>query len=733
MLTMPPWSRPSKLILTALATLLPAGLVLLLGLRTPAQADDTANTKRQGNSNAPKAMKYSPYVLDSLPADTKTVLCFRPAQFAALPGNYLMPTFNSEIDHLFSTIEFSLPSVRIEDIEQMVGVGESSLSLAKLLPGKRWLEIFAKDQPAMKAQLHAGKTIYVLPKQPGKLGGIVEALGLVDEQTLIFGSKAFVESCLAGKHVSPQFRWSTDDWKAVESGWIVMAMDIQGMVAMARSQKEPYHDPETVKKMIEASKSMDYVFFASYPGEHIDVRMLALRAPGKLTLNDSVDHWCREFYKTILKNLNVPIAMKKSISEAVSDTVRQAGQTIEVDRTMYRSNRSISYSACFAAMQEEEKKRKQEMKADADHQARQVEIAQALAVEIPIGWMPVELPVQTWVKDKNVEFLETKIYQMTMPMDMVQGLSVKLETGQNMQSINRVQLFQLSEAVQGDVRANEFHHPRILHTGQFTMARTLPLYDLKGSATEPIRPAALTMKVSCKDAQWRCECGFSQKVSELLTNSISVNTTTKGENILVYTQKYKQKEKDFLFITVIETKDADHVVVSDPEPKLFMKSWHIRVAPQAVEKLKIDWKEGVTSSHEMVIMPEGTLFDAVKDWQNDKSFSLLATPMVMNKFDSQSEVTHGKPWEDNNAICQKVWGKLMKDSIGLNGVVLTWFDRGEKLGGKSQLVGLPVQFDSRVKPGECLLIRWTDEQGLCRIVAFCPKAVVQLGNKQSKE
>jgi len=729
MLTMPHWSRPSKLMLTALVTLLPAALVLLLGLRAPTQADDAANTKQQGNTHVAQTIKYSPYVLDYLPTDAKMVICGRPAQFAALPGNYLISMFNTELHGLLAGLEFSLPSVQLQDVDQLVAVDENSLSLVKLLPGKRWQEVFAKDQPSLKGEAVSGKVMYVLPNNPGQLGSLIEALGLVDEQTLIFGSKAFVETCLAGKHVSPRFRWSIDDWKEVESGWIVMAMDIQGMVASARAQREPYHDPETVKKMIEASKSMDYVFFAGYPGEQVDIRMLALRAPGKLAFNDTVDNWCREFYRSILKN--PPRALRKSISEPICDTVRAAGQTMEVDRVMYRLNHSMGYSACFAAMQEEEKKRKQEMKAEADHHARQVEIAQALAVEIPVGWMPVELPIQPWVKDKNVKFLETKIYQMTMPMDMAQALSVKLESG--LQSIDHMQLFQLSEAVQGDVRANALHHPRILHTGQFTMARTLPMYDLKGSATEPIRPAALTMKVSCHDAQWRCECGFSQKVSELLTNSITAITTTMGENILVYTQKYKQKEKDFLFVTVIETKDADHVVVSDPEPKLFMKSWHLRVAPQAVEKLKTNWKEGMSSSHEIAIMPEATFFDAVKDWQNDKDFSLLVTPMVMSKFESQSQVDHGKPWEDLSAIRQQVWGKLINDRIRLNGVVLTMLDSGEKLDGKPKLAGFPVQFENRVKPGECLLIRWTDEKGRYRIVAFCPNVVVQLGNKQSKE
>jgi hypothetical protein len=163
-------------------------------------------------------------------------------------------------------------------------------------------------------------------------------------------------------------------------------------------------------------------------------------------------------------------------------------------------------------------------------------------------------------------------------------------------------------------------------------------------------------------------------------------------------------------VTAIETKDADHITISDPVPRMMLKSWHFRVAPKMMEKLKVDWKEAANSSTEMATVPEAMLFDAIKNWQDDKRFSMLATPIVMCKFESMSQVDHGTPWEELTAIRQQVWGKLMDDLIRLNGVVVTMHDSGEKNDGKPKLAGLPVQFEGRVKPGECLLIRWTDEQ-----------------------
>ena len=58
-----------------------------------------------------------------------------------------MPTFNADVESALSRFEFSLPSLRLQEIEQIVAVGETSLSLVKLIPGKRWQEIFAMINP----------------------------------------------------------------------------------------------------------------------------------------------------------------------------------------------------------------------------------------------------------------------------------------------------------------------------------------------------------------------------------------------------------------------------------------------------------------------------------------------------------------------------------------------------------------------------------------------------------
>lgn len=733
MLTLPPWSRPSKWMITALALVLPAALVLLLGLRKPVQADDAPSAKQPGNTTTTQPGICPPYVLDYLPTDTKTVLCLRPAQIAALPGNHLMPKLNADVGSVLSQFEFSLPSLRLQEIEQVVAIGETSLSLVKLIPGKSWLEIFAKDQPGLKPTKHAGKTMYVLQKETLKLGAIVEALGLVDEQTLIFGNRAFVETCLEGKHQKPAFRWSATDWKTVEPAWVVVAMDLQDMVAMARAQQEPYRDPASVKKMIEASKSMDCVFMACYPGEQVDFRMLALRVPGKLHFNDAVDDWCREFFRRTVQNINGPVKQKLSMSEPVCDTVRAAGQSMEVDRVVYRLKNTMSYSDYFAVISAEEKILKQEMKDDAEKNARQAEMAHALKFEIPDGWIPLNSGIEKWMKEKNTPFYETNIKQFTMPAELAESTGIKFEKGKKLTSIDHLQLFVLFESIQGDVRANVYHHPRILHPGQFTFSGMLPLFDLDGSSTQETKPSSLTMHVSTKGSDWHSECDFSQRASKQVTNQFKVTTTTTGENILLLTQRYEQRGKPWMMVTVIETKDADHIIVKDLQPRMMLKSWHFRVAPQMLEKQKIDWKAGVTSFHEIASVPEATLFDAVKDWQENKQFTLLASPIVMSKFETWSKVEHGKLWEDVTAIRQMVYGTMTKDCIHLNGDVVFFSDTGEKIDGKPSLVGTPVQFEGQVKPGECLLIRWTDEKGLCRIVAFCPRAIVQLGNKQPKE
>ncbi|HQR06258.1 MAG TPA: M56 family metallopeptidase [Gemmatales bacterium] len=733
MLTLPPWSRPSKWLITALALVLPAALVLLLGLRTPTQADDTPGTKQPDNAKVAQPVNCPPYVLDYLPTDTKTVLCLRPTQMAALPGNYLMPKFNADVDRFLSQFEFSLPLLRLQEIEQVVALGETSLSLVKLIPGKSWQEIFAKDQPALKPTKHAGKTMYVLNKEALKLGAIVEALGLVDEQTLIFGTRAFVETCLEGKHQKPAFRWSAADWKTMEHAWVVVAMDLQDMVAKARIQQEPFRDQESVKKMIEASKSADYVFMACYPGEQVDFRMSALRVPGKLHFNDAVDDWCREFFRRTVQNINGPGKRKLTMSEPVCDTVRAAGQSIEVDRVVYRLKNTISYSDYFAVISAEEKILKQEMKDDAEKNARQAELAHALKFEIPDGWIPLDAGIEKWMKEKNTPFYETNIKQFTMPGDLAETLRVPLEPGKKLASIDRLQLFELLESVQGDVRAYVFAHPRILHPGQFSYAGMLPLYDLNGLSTQEIKPSSLTMHVNTKGSDWHSECDFSQKVSEQVTNHFKVTKTTTGENILLLTQRYEHRGKPWVMVTAIETKDADHIIVKDPQPRMMLKSWHFHANPQMVEKLKIAWKAGMNSANEMATLSEAAFFDTIRELQEDKHFTMLTSPMVISKFEDKSQVEHGKLWKDVGAIRQQVWGKLMNDRIRLNGEVLTMLDSDEKIDGKSKLTGFPVQFESQVKPGECLLIRWTDEKGLCRVVAFCPKAIVQLGNKQPKE
>ena len=307
------------------------------------------------------------------------------------------------------------------------------------------------------------------------------------------------------------------------------------------------------------------------------------------------------------------------------------------------------------------------------------------------------------------------------------------ETGNKLTSIDSLQLFQLREAVQGDVRASINNLPRILHPGQFTFARMLQLYDFDGNVIQEPKPSSLTMNITTKGSDWHSECEFSQKASEQVTNQFKVAKTTTGENILLLTQRYQQRGKPWVMLTVIETKDADHVTISDPQPRMQTKSWYFNVDLDEIGKLKLHWKTGASSAGEIATVNESLLFDAIRKWQIEKHSSLLAIRLLMSRFKVQSQLETGNLWESPSAFNLNVTGNKVGSDITLQGWLITMMDKGEKVNGKPAYTGLPISFEGKVGPAECLLMRWTDEQGKCKLFVCCPKAIVQLGNKQLKE